>query len=102
MRYIVTAVSYGFKNATVQAEEANYLTNTLTKALRDHAPNMGCYLNEADVNEPNYQQAFWGAHYPRLLKIKHSLDPKGVFWCKTCVGGEDWKLNVQTGELCHA
>jgi hypothetical protein len=61
---------------------------------------MGCYVNEADRNEPNHQEAFWGSSYPRLLDIKHKYDPLGVFWCAVCVGAEEWVLNEQTGELC--
>jgi FAD/FMN-containing dehydrogenase len=61
---------------------------------------MGCYINEADVNEPDYQHAFWGNHYERLLRIKKEYDPEEVFWCKVCVGGEGWRVDEGTGELC--
>jgi len=63
---------------------------------------MGCYLNEADVHEPNHQQAFWGTSYPRLLEIKDKYDPLGVFWCSICVGAEEWTLNEESGQLCKA
>lgn len=40
--------------------------------------------------EPDFQHAFWGDNYPRLLKIKRSVDPWDVFWCQPCVGNEKW------------
>ncbi|KAF8456504.1 hypothetical protein BDZ91DRAFT_773355 [Kalaharituber pfeilii] len=51
---------------------------------------MGAYINEADKEEKNWQDSFWGDNYPRLRKLKQKWDPKGVFWCRPCVGSEDW------------
>lgn len=55
--------------------------------------NSACYLNEADPNEPNWQQKFFGtqATYNRLKSIKQTVDPNGLFICKNCVGSDDWK-----------
>ncbi len=52
----------------------------------------GCYMNEADPNEPNWQDKFFGtrAIYNRLKSIKNSVDPRGLFICKNCVGSDDW------------
>ncbi|CAF3941543.1 unnamed protein product [Rotaria sordida] len=40
-----------------------------------------CYLNEADPNEPNWQQKFFGtqANYNQLKSIKKAIDPNGLF-----------------------
>ena len=54
---------------------------------------MGAYPNEADKGELNWQDSFWGEKYGRLKKIKAKYDPKGVFWCRPCVGSEDWDLD---------
>lgn len=51
--------------------------------------------------EPNWQNDFYGAAYPRLLKIKKKVDPTGVFYAKTAVGSELWK-EVDGGRLCKA
>ena len=48
----------------------------------------GSYWNEADYYEPNWQQSFWGTHYPRLLEIKQKYDPDGFLTCHHCVGSE--------------
>jgi FAD/FMN-containing dehydrogenase len=37
--------------------------------------------SQADPNTPDWQHAFWGANYPRLLDIKRKVDPDDVFWC---------------------
>jgi len=81
--------------------QESLLTHKYVQAMRDLAPDSGCYLNEADIYEPDLPHAFWGDNYPRLLKLKRKYDPKGVFWCLPCVGGSDWKLNAK-GQLCRS
>ena len=46
------------------------------------------YVNETDYFEPDWQQSLWGANYPRLLSIKHAVDPTNLFVCHHCVGSE--------------
>jgi len=46
---------------------------------------------QANAYEPDFQNAFWGSNYPRLLKIKRSYDPHDVFWCLSCAGSEGWQ-----------
>lgn len=76
--------------------------------LRDVSPGAGSYMNEGDPGEPNWQQAFYGANYARLLEIKRKWDPTGVFWAPTTVGSEGWAVQVvdgypnsQNGRLCR-
>ncbi len=53
-------------------------------------------MNEADPNEPNWQQRFFGSQemYNRLKAIKDKVDPLGLFVCKTCVGSDDWTSDL--------
>ncbi|KAL4251133.1 oxygen-dependent FAD-linked oxidoreductase family protein [Abortiporus biennis] len=44
------------------------------------------YGNEADVYEPDHEVAFWGSHYPDLLRIKKKYDPDHLLDCWHCVG----------------
>ncbi|KAL8387177.1 hypothetical protein RB595_010102 [Gaeumannomyces hyphopodioides] len=67
--------------------------------LRELAPDMGAYVNEANPYEPNWQDAFWGANYARLRSIKRSVDPDDVLWCHPCVGNEGWE--EVDGQLCR-
>jgi hypothetical protein len=71
----------------------------LGASLRLLSPNGGTYPNEADPNLPNWQRAFWGSNYPKLLDIKQRVDPNGVFYCRSCVGSEYW--DDVKGMLCR-
>ncbi|RAH72636.1 uncharacterized protein BO66DRAFT_436302 [Aspergillus aculeatinus CBS 121060] len=46
------------------------------------------YLNEADLNTPHWQAAFYGAPYARLRAVKENYDPDGIFNGRTAVGSE--------------
>ncbi|KAI8073841.1 hypothetical protein BC940DRAFT_329401 [Gongronella butleri] len=69
-------------------------THEYNKAIGDAATKLGAithggpisYSNEADYNISDWQTAFWGEHYPRLLDIKHKYDPDMLFRCWKCVG----------------
>ena len=77
------------------------------KALRDATPDSGSYMNESDRLEPDWQQSFFGANYPRLLEIKNKYDPTGLFWAVTAVGSEGWSVKTadglphENGPLCR-
>ncbi|KAK3091880.1 hypothetical protein FSP39_023400 [Pinctada imbricata] len=59
----------------------------------------GMYPNEAGADVKNWQQAFWGANYDRLLEIKQKWDPEYYFICRECVGSEYYdKTNENTTE----
>jgi hypothetical protein len=66
----------------------------------------GSYLGEVDIEEVDWQEAFLGKNYTRLLKIKNEVDPEGVFWTKRAVGGEgrsvrsDSAIPSENGRLC--
>ncbi|EFJ17008.1 hypothetical protein SELMODRAFT_421435 [Selaginella moellendorffii] len=53
-------------------------------------PGSGTYVNEADYNEPNWQQSFFGKNYPRLYHIKSMVDPTNLFTCHHCVVAIPW------------
>ncbi|RDB14906.1 hypothetical protein Hypma_016469 [Hypsizygus marmoreus] len=84
--YHVTIVSAWNWNATVEEKKGHY--KAVSKSidnLRRITPD-GAYLNEADVYEPNHEVAFWGKHYPELLRIKRKYDPDHLLDCWQCVG----------------
>jgi hypothetical protein len=62
-------------------------------ALRAAAPDTGAYVNECDYFQPDWQTAFWGSNYPRLLDIKRRYDPDGLFVVHHGVGSEDWSAD---------
>ncbi len=56
--------------------------------IRDATPGAGTYAAEADYFEPEWQQAFWGSNYDRLLSIKRTVDPDNLFHVHHGVGSE--------------
>ena len=71
-------------------EEVTRVQVPLLKGLVLDGEVMGAYLNEADGAEPEFQEAFWGSNYGRLLEVKRRWDPKGVFIVRRGVGSEEW------------
>ncbi|KAL8832099.1 MAG: hypothetical protein Q9191_000478 [Dirinaria sp. TL-2023a] len=79
-----------------------FITQHWTSALESLAPvsqGGGTYMNEADADDPNWQQSFYGANYPQQLAIKRKYDPTGVWYAKTAVGSEYWAEDAQQ-RLC--
>ncbi|KAI1080022.1 FAD-binding domain-containing protein [Whalleya microplaca] len=79
----------------------------LMQPWRDASPGAGAYLNEADINEPDWQQAFYGSNYAYLYQLKQKYDPWGLLYAPTAVGSEDWYITdqidyypTQNGRLC--
>ena len=67
--------------------------------LKELAPSSGAYMNEADFNNPDWKQDFFGVNYRRLLRIKDAVDPNGLFYAATTVGSDRWAQDA-TGRLC--
>ena len=61
--------------------------------LRMLSPGTGAYLAESDYFQPQWQQAFWGSNYPRLLAVKHKYDAEGLFFVHHGVGSERWSAD---------
>ncbi len=64
-----------------------------TAELRKLVPNPGSYVSESDFFEKDWQHAFWGDNYPRLLAVKAKYDPNGLFFVHHGVGSEDWSAD---------
>ena len=58
--------------------------------LRRVAPGGGAYIAESGYFLPDWQQAYWGPNYPRLLAAKRRYDPDGLFFTRHGVGSEGW------------
>ena len=55
---------------------------------------------QANSDEPNWQYAFYGSNYPKLLKIKDRWDPNELLYGSTAVGGDRWREDGD-GQLCR-
>ncbi|KAL6792971.1 hypothetical protein J3E68DRAFT_451402 [Trichoderma sp. SZMC 28012] len=76
------------------------ITSVLVPKLDALSPIKGAYLNEADMNQPNFQQVFYGDNYAKLKSIKNKYDPTSTFFGLTAVGSDDWTVDSTTGKLC--
>ncbi|KAK4167921.1 hypothetical protein QBC43DRAFT_285235 [Cladorrhinum sp. PSN259] len=83
-----------------KAEAQNRLTNVVDASLRAASPNGASYINEADPFQPNWQNAFWGTNYPRLLAIRRKYDPNGLFYAVSTPGTENWEQIEYGTRLC--
>ena len=54
-------------------------------------PETGSYSAEMNYHEDDWQRKAWGPHYSRLLAIKHTYDPEGLFVGHHQVGSEYWR-----------
>ncbi|KAK4458178.1 hypothetical protein QBC42DRAFT_277389 [Cladorrhinum samala] len=83
-----------------KAEAQNRLTNVVDASLRAASPNGAAYINEADPFQPNWQNAFWGTNYPRLLSLRQKYDPNGLFYAVSTPGTEKWEQIEYGTRLC--
>ena len=77
------------------------LNNVVDPALQDATPGSGTYLNEANFQQPDWQNVFYGANYERLRAVKKSWDPQDLLYGITAVGSESWTADSD-GRLCRS
>ncbi|KEF57215.1 uncharacterized protein A1O9_07405 [Exophiala aquamarina CBS 119918] len=68
------------------------------EALGRRAPSSGAYMNKADLTDPDWKVHCFGNNYDQLLEIKNQWDPDGVFWCKPCIGHDNWTVGNGFGD----
>lgn len=99
----LSAVVGGLANYThwgENQETLDLITHALLPPLEDLAPDGAAYLNEADPQQADWQQAFYGEHYERLAAIKSKYDPDGLFYALGAVGSDAWE-QLEDGRLCR-
>jgi FAD/FMN-containing dehydrogenase len=69
--------------------EAAIIANAMGE-LRKVAPEPGAYVSESNFFQADWQHAYWGANYERLLATKAQYDPEGLFFVHHGVGSEGW------------
>ncbi len=58
--------------------------------LRALAPDAGSSVSESNFFEADWARAYWGANYLRLLAVKNTYDPDGLFFVHHGVGSDRW------------
>ncbi|KAJ5970595.1 FAD linked oxidase N-terminal [Penicillium vulpinum] len=107
LMHAITSASWeeGTSDAGIKSKMAD-LTQAVDK-WRAVCPDSGAYMSEANIQEPTFQQSFYGTNYNRLYKLKQRYDPTGLFYAPTAVGSEDWVVKSldglpdQNGRLCR-
>ncbi|KAK4221607.1 FAD/FMN-containing isoamyl alcohol oxidase-like protein MreA [Podospora fimiseda] len=104
------------QNPTVEEvrRASKELREEILRPLKEIAPvsgGGGAYLNEANVDNEEWREDFYGGmkRYEKLLKIKKRWDKEGVFYATTGIGSEEWEVRdggiagvkSQAGRLCR-
>jgi Berberine and berberine like len=76
--------------STGHAHQSANLIDQCMNQLRALVPNGGTYVSESDYFQQDWQQAYWGSNYGRLVEIKKKYDPDGLFIVHNGVGSEGW------------
>jgi len=61
--------------------------------VRKLVPHPGSYVSESNFFNADWQRAFWGSNYSRLLAVKDRYDPDGLFIVHHGVGSERWSAD---------
>jgi FAD/FMN-containing dehydrogenase len=77
------------------------ITDEFVPQIEAVTPGSGTYVNEADFNQPNWKEAFFGANYAKLLSIKQKWDPDSLFYALKGVGSDAWTV-APDGRMCRA
>lgn len=102
---LVSIVVVGPWDFTVPREEMvkreDELTNSVMPQLEAVTPGSGAYLNEANFQQSNWQEDFYGSNYEKLRSVKKKHDPSDLFYATTAVGSEAWTV-ARDGRLCRS
>lgn len=76
------------------------LHDNIMPFVNNATPGAGAYGNEANWDQDDWQNAFYGDHYSRLREIKNTYDPDSIFYGLTTVGSDAWAEDAE-GRLCR-
>jgi hypothetical protein len=77
------------------------MTNQYVPQLEAVTPNSGCYQNEGNFRQLNWQNTFFGSNYSPLLSVKNNWDPNSFFYALKAVGSDAWAVS-DSGRMCRA
>lgn len=80
--------------------EQQRITEDFVPQIQAVTPGSGNYVNEADFNQPDWKEAFFGVNYQRLLQIKNKWDSASVFYILKGVGSDAWAVGPD-GRMCR-
>jgi FAD/FMN-containing dehydrogenase len=77
------------------------MTDVLMPKIEAVTPGSGSYMNEADFQQKDWQNVFYGSNYGKLKQIKDKYDPEHVFYNIKSVGSDAWTVGPD-GRMCRA
>ncbi|KZP23529.1 FAD-binding domain-containing protein [Athelia psychrophila] len=78
--HVVYTVAWNTTTPLASQKSVVKAVHDAADVLRAYAPDGAAYPNEADIYEPDHEQAFWGAaNAARLAAIKKEVDPLNFF-----------------------
>lgn len=92
---------FDYANRDANLARQRLITDVIMPPLQALSAGSGAYLNEADPNQADWQQVFYGDNYDDLAAIKRKYDPHKMFYVYKGVGSEDWTVTAN-GQLCKS
>ena len=85
------SISPSFRSAFVHFIFTNRAIDA-ARAAAFYALGENSYMNEGayEFEGATWKKRLWGDNYPGLLAVKRKYDPHGVFWCRHCIGDDEW------------
>ncbi|KAL7619939.1 hypothetical protein AAE478_010486 [Parahypoxylon ruwenzoriense] len=80
-------------------EAQRRITDEIQPVIEAATPGAGAYMNEANFQQQNWQETFFGVNYHKLLKIKHKYDPRHLLYATAAVGSEAYTVD-EDGRMC--
>lgn len=77
------------------------ITEDYMPQLKAVTPSGAVYMNEADMNEPDWKRLFFGDNYSKLLEIKKKWDSDDLFYAYKGVGSDAWVVDKH-GRMCRS
>ncbi|KAF2679744.1 FAD-binding domain-containing protein [Lentithecium fluviatile CBS 122367] len=76
------------------------ITEEVQPIIEAVTPGSGAYMNEANFQQPDWKETFYGENYERLLEIKNKFDPDESFRVTAGVGSDVWEVR-NDGRMCR-
>ncbi|TEA11815.1 FAD-linked oxidoreductase ZEB1 [Colletotrichum sidae] len=92
--------SFDVPFADMRAAQAR-MTDVVQPVIEAATPGAGAYVNEADFQQRDWRDTFWGVNYPALLDVKHKYDPRGLLYNVAAVGSDAWTV-ADDGRMCRS
>lgn len=86
---LVTEAVWAYNSTRAEKQQVINLLKQVSEKATKLAPDAGTYANEAQPWTQNWEQAFWGSNYDKLLSLKRKWDPQRLLACYHCIDGRD-------------